>query len=71
MTEAFSAAIATVSKLPPEEQNVLASILLEEIGSEERWGELFDASQNLLEQLAAEAIRAHDSGRAWPLEELE
>ena len=50
---------------------MLASILLEEIGAEERWGERFDGSRNLLEQLAAEAIRAHDSGRARPLEELE
>ena len=57
MTEAFSAAIATASRLPPEEQNVLASILLEEISSEERWGELFEGSQGLLEGLTGEAMR--------------
>ena len=33
MTQAFSAAIATAAKLPPEEQDVLASILLKKIGS--------------------------------------
>ncbi|MEB3322655.1 MAG: hypothetical protein VKI81_07510 [Synechococcaceae cyanobacterium] len=71
MTEAFSAAIATASRLPPEEQNVLASILLEEISSEERWGELFEGSQGVLEQLAGEAMRDHDAGRTRPLEDLE
>jgi hypothetical protein len=71
MTQAFSAAIATAAKLPPEEQDVLASILLEEIGSEERWSGLFAGSQNLLQELAAEASRDFNAGRTEPLDRLE
>jgi hypothetical protein len=50
---------------------VFASILLEEIGSEERWSRLFAGSQNLLQELAAEAIRDSDEGRMEPLDHLE
>ncbi|MCP9825037.1 hypothetical protein [Synechococcus sp. EJ6-Ellesmere] len=34
MTQALSAAVASAAKLPEEEQNVLAAILLEEMASE-------------------------------------
>jgi len=71
MTQAFSAAIASAARLPPEEQDALAAILLEEISSQERWSSLFAGSQNLLEQLAGEAIRDFEAGRIQPLEELE
>ena len=37
MTQALSDAIAKAAKLPDEEQDVLATILLEEIQSEARW----------------------------------
>jgi hypothetical protein len=57
ITQALSAAIASAAKLPPEEQDALAAILLVEISSEERWSSLFEGSQTLLEQLAEEAIR--------------
>jgi hypothetical protein len=71
MTQSLSAAMATASKLPPEEQDVLASILLEEIASEECWSDLFAGSQSVLENLAAEAIHDFDGGRTKPLDELE
>jgi hypothetical protein len=71
MTQAFSAAIATAAKLPPEEQDVLASILLEELGSEKRWSGVFAGSLNLLQELAAEAIRDFDGGRTEPLDHME
>lgn len=71
MTQALSAAIASAAKLPPEEQDALAAILLEEISSEERWSSLLETSQNLLEELAGEAIRDFNAGRIQPLEDLE
>lgn len=71
MTQALSAAVASAAKLPEEEQNVLAAILLEEMESEERWSTLFSGSQNLLEQMTIEAIQDFQAGRVQPIDELE
>ena len=71
MTQALSAAVASAAKLPEEEQNVLAAILLEEMESEERWSALFGGSQNLLEQMASEAIQDFQAGRVLPIDELQ
>jgi methylase of polypeptide subunit release factors len=71
MTQALSAAVASAAKLPEEEQNVLAAILLEEMESEERWNALFAGSQNLLEQMANEAIQDVQAGRVQPIDELQ
>jgi hypothetical protein len=71
MTQALSAAVASAAKLPDEEQNVLAAILLEEMESEERWSALFSESQNLLEQMASEAIQDFQAGRVQPIDELQ
>jgi hypothetical protein len=66
MTQALSAAVATAAQLPEEEQDALAAILLEEMESEERWSTLFADSQNLLEQMAKEAIQDFQAGRVQP-----
>ena len=71
MTQAPSAAVASAAKLPDEEQNVLAAILLEEMESEERWSTLFAGSQNLLQQMASEAIQDFQAGRVQPIDELQ
>ena len=71
MTQALSAAVASAAKLPEEEQNVLAAILLEEMESEERWSALFSGSQNLLEHMAREAIQDFKAGRVKPIDELQ
>ena len=71
MTQALSVAVASAAKLPDEEQNVLAAILLEEMESEERWSALFSGSQNLLEQMASEAIQDFQAGRVQPIDELQ
>ena len=71
MTQALSAAVASAAKLPDEEQNVLAAIMLEEMESEGRWSALFAGSQNLLEQMASEAIQDFQAGRVQPIDELQ
>ena len=71
MTQALSAAVACAAKLPDEEQNVLAAIMLEEMESEQRWSALFSGSQNLLEQMASEAIQDFQAGRVQPIDELQ
>jgi len=71
MFQALSAAVASAAKLPEEEQNVLAAILLEEMESENRWSALFSESQNLLEQIANEAIHEFQAGQVHPFDELQ
>jgi len=70
MTQALTSAVAVAVKLPPEEQDVLAAILLEEIASEHRWSVSFAKSEGVLEGLAAEALAAFEAGKTKPLDDL-
>ena len=47
-----SKALSKVYKLPPEEQNAIAAIILEELEDERQWQEVFAESQDKLAQLA-------------------
>ena len=58
------------AKLPPDEQDVLAAILLEEIASEQRWSQSFTNSQDVLESLASEALAEFKAGKTKPLDDL-
>ena len=71
MTQALAAAVASASRLPDEEQDVLASLLMAEMDSEERWNTLFSQSQGLLADLAQQALREHQTGETRSLSELE
>lgn len=57
-----------VNALPPEEQDVVASLILEEIESEKHWDELFSSSQAQLAQLAGQAIAEYKAGKTRPLD---
>jgi hypothetical protein len=70
MTHALNSAVAEATKLPPEEQDALAAILLEEIASEQRWSQSFSKSEALLESLASEAIAEFKAGKTKPLDDL-
>jgi hypothetical protein len=70
MTQALNSAVAEATKLPPEEQDILAAILLEEIASEQRWSRSFAKSELVLESLAAEALADFKAGKTKPLEDL-
>lgn len=70
MAQALASAVAEAAKLPPDEQDVLAAILLEEIASEQRWSRLFAKSEHVLEALASEALVDFKAGKVKPLDEL-
>ena len=70
MTQSLTSAVAQAAKLPPEEQDVLAAILLEEIASEQRWSSSFGKSEAVLEALAAEALAEFKAGKTKPLDHL-
>ena len=63
MTQLLEKALSEVAKLPPSEQDALAAILLDEIASEQKWGELFAKSQDKLAELAEEALAEHRAGK--------
>ena len=67
MTHLLNKAIREVSKLPASEQDALAEILLQELAAEARWSKSFADSQNVLEQLASEALVEHAAGKTKPL----
>jgi hypothetical protein len=69
MTELLEKAFAEASKLSPEEQDLLARTLLNDLASEELWDQSFARSQDELAQLADEALAEHQRGETKSLEE--
>ncbi|MDT5270980.1 MAG: hypothetical protein QOH49_3166 [Acidobacteriota bacterium] len=70
MTELLEKAFAEASKLPPEEQDVLARMLLDDLASEELWEQSFARSQDGLARLAGEALAEYERGETMSLEEI-
>lgn len=68
MTKILQEAFDQASKLSEAEQDALGRILLEELASERRWENLFAGSDDLLEELADQALAEHDAGRTEKLD---
>jgi hypothetical protein len=68
MTRKLEAAIAKLATLPTEEQDRVAGWLLDELRDDENWTRQFDASQNALSELAAEARADRAAGRTTDLD---
>ncbi len=72
MTEALRRAFELAQQRPEEEQEMIAQLVLEELGAEERWNELFTdpKSATLLEQMAEQARKEHAAGLTRDFDEL-
>ncbi len=70
MTKLLEQAFTEASKLPQQEQDLLARQVLAEIASERRWSEAFADSQDQLGKLADEALAEFEAGKTKPLGEL-
>jgi len=68
LTKLLEQAFTKYSKLPEEEQNVLARVILEELEAEQKWDALFEKSSDLLEELANEALKEHKAGKTKQLD---
>ena len=68
MTELLEQAIARLQTLPESEQDVIASIILEEIEDERRWNEAFSRSPDILAKLAASAMAEYHAGETQELD---
>jgi hypothetical protein len=67
MTQLLEKALREVAKLPAPEQDALATILLDELVSEQRWSKSFEKSQDVLARLSEDALAEHAVGKTKPL----
>ncbi len=63
MTPLLEKALSEVYKLPPEEQDIIAALILEELEDERRWDKAFAESQDKLTQLAHKVRADIKAGR--------
>ena len=63
MTALLEKALAEISKLPPPQQEEVASWLLAELEDEARWADSFAHSRGTLETLADAALAEHRAGK--------
>jgi len=68
MTKLLEEAFAEASKLPEQDQDALAAVILEELASERRWDQAFADSADLLAQLAEQALAEHHAGKTQMLD---
>lgn len=69
MTKLLEQAFSEAAKLPTEQQEALAALILEEMASETKWDELFARSQDKLAQMAQEALKEYRDGKTRPFED--
>lgn len=63
MTKLLEKALDQISKLPNDEQDEIAKIILDEIEDEKVWYNKFKNSQNELSILADEALKEFNNGK--------
>jgi hypothetical protein len=68
MTQLLEQAFKVASGLPALEQNSLARRILAELDSERRWDNAFAESEDLLAELAAEALDDEHKGRTTAID---
>jgi hypothetical protein len=68
MTDLLERAISSLKTLPEEEQNAIASIILDEIEDERRWDEAFSRSPDTLAKLASVAMAEYRAGKTQELD---
>ena len=67
MTTLLEAAFEKASLLPEIEQNRFAKILINEIQAEKEWDILFSESEDILEQMADDALKDFKNNSTKPL----
>lgn len=66
MTGLLEQALRRAEALPPEEQDALASQIIETLDDEESWARRFRENPSLLRSLADEAMEEHRRGETRP-----
>jgi hypothetical protein len=68
MTKLMNRLVEEVSRLPEAEQEAVAAWMLAELDADRDWDKLLASSEDLLSELAAEAIREDEAGLTKPLD---
>ena len=66
MTKLLTTAFQEASLLPAPEQNALAKWVLNELHSERKWAQAVAESEDVLDQLADEALQERRQGKTTP-----
>lgn len=61
-TQLLERAFAEAAKLPVREQDALATLVMEEIAAEKQWDDAFANSQDMVAQMAEQALAEHKKG---------
>jgi len=67
MNKMLERAIAEAARLPDDEQETIARLMLEEMEAERGWDERFAKSESKLAELARRAREQHARGETTPL----
>ena len=67
MTALLEQALAEVHKLPPDQQDAIATLILEELADEERWDRAFTQSHDALARLADKVRAEKQAGKVQPI----
>lgn len=70
MTSLLEEALRRVESLSQQEQDAIASQVLETLEDEEAWARRFRDRPDVLRSLAREALEEHRRGETRPLDEL-
>jgi hypothetical protein len=68
MNAKLEQAIEALSRLPENEQEELAELILLEIETADKWDESFARSEGLLNKLAEAAMEEYRAGKTEPLD---
>jgi hypothetical protein len=69
MTTLLEKALQKVEALPEDDQNAIASEILDSLADEEGWKSRFVARRDRLRQLAQEALQEDERGETRPLDD--
>ncbi|MEO0374420.1 MAG: hypothetical protein AAF329_07245 [Cyanobacteria bacterium P01_A01_bin.17] len=67
MTELLERAIDYLKGLDADRQDAIASLIMEELEDDAKWDVAFASSQDLLAELAAEAMAEYNAGQTQAL----
>jgi len=70
MTGLLEEALRRMESLSPEEQDAIATHIIETLDDEEAWARRFRDNPAVLRPLAREALEEHRRGETRPLDEL-
>ena len=68
MSKLLEEAFTKLAELPEADQDSIATWLLDELESEERWKDILSDSGDALERLADDALADHAAGRTEELD---